>query len=149
MIEPGVALQRRYRETPVQGRSRLWLGVAVGLLAMLFMVGSAKRAAAQAADAEARCTGDVMRLCSEFVPDADAIVACLKVKRSQLTSSCLNALLPIPTAPLAVQATPKQGPPKQVSAKRASPNQASPKQLSSKKSSGKPGAPLVLVPNLH
>jgi hypothetical protein len=138
----------------VRDRSGLLLSIAVGLLAMVLVAGGARPAAAQAADAEARCTGDVMRLCSEFVPDADAIVACLKVKRSQLTSSCLNALLPIPAAPLAAQATPKQVPPKQVSARRAlpkqaSPKQASPKQGSSKKTAGKPGAPLVLVPNLH
>ena len=133
----------------VRDRSRLWLGAAVGLLAMSLVAGGAKPAAAQAADAEARCTGDVMRLCSEFVPDADAIVACLKVKRSQLTPSCLNALLPIPAAPLAAQAAPKQMPPKQVSPRRASPKQASPKRAPSKKTAGKPGAPLVLVPNLH
>jgi hypothetical protein len=133
----------------VRGRSRLWLSVAVGLLAMSLVAGGAKPAAAQAADAEARCTGDVMRLCSEFVPDADAIVACLKVKRSQLTPSCLNALLPQPTAPLAAQATPKQVVPKQVAPKQVSSRQASPKQASSKKTARKPGAPLVLVPNLH
>ena len=139
MIEPRLAMQCRCRETSVQGRSRLLLSVAVGLVAMSLVAGGVKRAAAQAADAEARCTGDVMRLCSEFVPDADAIVACLKVKRSQLTSSCLNALLPIPTAPIAAQAAPEQVPPKQ----------GPPKQVSSKKTAGKPGAPLVLVPNLH
>jgi hypothetical protein len=133
----------------VRGRSRLWLSVAVGLLAMSLVAGGAKPAAAQAADAEARCTGDVMRLCSEFVPDADAIVACLKVKRSQLTSSCLNALLPQPTAPVASQTSPKQVSSKQVSSRQALPKQASPKRVSSKKTTGKPGAPLVLVPNLH
>jgi hypothetical protein len=133
----------------VRGRSRLWLSVAVGLLAMSLVAGGAKPAAAQAADAEARCTGDVMRLCSEFVPDADAIVACLKVKRSQLTPSCLNALLPIPTAPVASQTSPKQVSSKQVSSRQALPKQASPKRVSSKKTAGKPGAPLVLVPNLH
>jgi hypothetical protein len=49
-------------------------------------------AAAQAPDAADRCTPDVMRLCSEFVPDPDRIVACLKAKRRQLTPSCLSAL---------------------------------------------------------
>ena len=49
-------------------------------------------AAAQSSDAADRCTGDVMRLCSEFVPDPDRIVACLKAKRRQLTPSCLTAL---------------------------------------------------------
>jgi len=62
-----------------------------------------KPAAAQSADAQERCTEDVMRLCSEFVPDADSIVICLKAKRLQLTSSCLNALAP---APLASQVSP-------------------------------------------
>ena len=40
------------------------------------------------------CTPDVMRLCSEFVPDADRIVKCLKVKRRQLSPSCATALQP-------------------------------------------------------
>lgn len=55
---------------------------------------SGQAASAQSADAEERCKGDVMRLCSEFVPDEDAIVGCLKAKRLALTSSCLNALSP-------------------------------------------------------
>jgi hypothetical protein len=49
-------------------------------------------AAAQASDAADRCTPDVMRLCSEFIPEADRIVACLKAKRRQLSPSCLGAL---------------------------------------------------------
>ena len=53
---------------------------------------SSAPAAAQAPDAAERCTPDVMRLCSEFVPDPDRIVACLKAKRRQLTPSCLGAL---------------------------------------------------------
>jgi hypothetical protein len=44
-----------------------------------------------------------MRLCSEFVPDADSIV---KAKRLQLTSSCLSALSPAPVEPLALQVSP-------------------------------------------
>jgi hypothetical protein len=77
--------------------SRLLCGIAAGSLVVLVAV-SGKPAAAQSADAQERCTEDVMRLCSEFVPDADSIVVCLKVKRLQLTSSCLNALAPTPLA---------------------------------------------------
>jgi hypothetical protein len=51
-------------------------------------------ASAQAPDAADRCTPDVMRLCSEHVPDADRIVQCLKVKRKQLSPSCRTALEP-------------------------------------------------------
>jgi len=69
------------------------LSAAAGTLAVLLVAG-ATPAAAQAPDAADRCTPDVMRLCSEFVPDADRIVKCLKVKRRQLSPSCLTALQP-------------------------------------------------------
>jgi hypothetical protein len=69
------------------------LGAAAGTLTLLFFAGAGP-AAAQAPDAAERCTPDVMRLCSEFVPDADRIVQCLKVKRRQLSTSCRTALAP-------------------------------------------------------
>src|SRR5882757_5863191 len=69
------------------------LSAAAGTLAMLLVAGPTP-AAAQASDAADRCTPDVMRLCSEFVPDADRIVVCLKKKRRQLSPSCASALEP-------------------------------------------------------
>ena len=69
------------------------VSAAAGTLAVLLVAG-ATPAAAQAPDAADRCTPDVMRLCSEFVPDADRIVKCLKAKRRQLSPSCSSALQP-------------------------------------------------------
>jgi hypothetical protein len=69
------------------------LSAAAGTLAVLLIAGPTP-AAAQAPDAADRCTPDVMRLCSEFVPDADRIVKCLKVKQRQLSPSCRSALQP-------------------------------------------------------
>jgi hypothetical protein len=69
------------------------LSAAAGTLAVLLVAGPTP-AAAQASDAADRCTPDVMRLCSEFVPDADRIVRCLKVKQRQLSPSCRSALQP-------------------------------------------------------
>jgi hypothetical protein len=69
------------------------LSAAAGTLALLLVAGPTP-AAAQASDAADRCTPDVMRLCSEHVPDADRIVQCLKVKRKQLSPSCASALQP-------------------------------------------------------
>ena len=63
-----------------------------GVLTVLMVAGGTKPAAAQPSDAADRCTPDVMRLCSEFIPDADRIVVCLKAKRRQLSPSCLGAL---------------------------------------------------------
>ena len=73
-------------------QSRSLLCAAAGVLTVLMVAGATKPAAAQAADAADRCTPDVMRLCNEFIPDADRIVKCLKAKRRQLSPSCLSAL---------------------------------------------------------
>ena len=73
-------------------RSRPLLCAMAGALIALIAVVSAKPAAAQASDAADRCTPDVMRLCSEYIPDANRIVGCLKAKRRQLSTSCRSAL---------------------------------------------------------
>jgi hypothetical protein len=75
-------------------RSRSLLCAAAGLLTVLVFSAGTRPAAAQASDAADRCTPDVMRLCSEFIPDADRIVVCLKAKRRQLSPSCHSALAP-------------------------------------------------------
>jgi hypothetical protein len=74
-------------------QSRSLLCAMAGVLTVLIVAGT-KPAAAQASDAADRCTPDVMRLCNEFIPDADRITACLKSKRRQLTPSCASALQP-------------------------------------------------------
>jgi hypothetical protein len=74
--------------------SRSLLCATAGALTLLIVAAGARPAAAQASDAADRCTPDVMRLCNEFIPDADRIVACLKSKRRQLTPSCASALQP-------------------------------------------------------
>ena len=75
-------------------QSRLLLCTVAGVLTVLIVATGSKPAAAQASDAAERCTPDVMRLCNEFIPDADRITACLKSKRRQLTPSCASALQP-------------------------------------------------------
>ena len=74
--------------------SRLLLSAMTGTLMALMLAGGTKPAAAQASDAADRCTPDLMRLCSEFVPDEGRIVKCLNAKRRQLSPSCRTALQP-------------------------------------------------------
>jgi hypothetical protein len=64
--------------------------VAGLLLAGFALSISATTAAAQGnrAQAEQLCTPDVMRLCNEYIPDPNRIVACLKAKRRQLSPGC-------------------------------------------------------------
>ena len=82
-----------------KNQSRSLLCAGAGLLTVLMVAGGTKPAAAQASDAADRCTPDVMRFCSEFVPDADRIVGCLKAKRRQLSQAriieqCIQPLVP-------------------------------------------------------
>jgi hypothetical protein len=72
--------------------SRSLLCATAGALTLLMVAGSTTPAAAQSSDAADRCTPDVMRLCSEFIPDANRIVVCLKAKRRQLSPSCLSVM---------------------------------------------------------
>jgi hypothetical protein len=72
------------------GGSRSLLCGAVGFL----FVATVTPVAAQPPNAEQLCTPDVMRLCSEFIPNPDPIVRCLKAKRAQLSPGCHAALSP-------------------------------------------------------
>lgn len=47
---------------------------------------------------QAACTPDVFRLCSNYIPDADRIAACLKQRNSLLSKPCRDALFERPAA---------------------------------------------------
>ena len=50
-------------------------------------------AAAQGtAEQRAACEGDAMRLCSQYIPNVQAITACMMQKRRYLSSYCRAAL---------------------------------------------------------
>ena len=68
-----------------------------GVVASLLVLGAiaawplgAARAETQA-DRDA-CTPDVNGICGEFIPDRDAIIACLKKKIKQLTPACRKVM---------------------------------------------------------
>jgi hypothetical protein len=50
--------------------------------------GLAGASAQQTSDAEAACTPDVFRLCSNQIPNQAKIVACLRRNKSQLSPGC-------------------------------------------------------------
>ena len=65
--------------------SLLFLGVAVA-------VGITATSAFAQQTAEQACTGDVMRLCQEFVPDHGRIAVCLSKHRKQLSPACHSVM---------------------------------------------------------
>ena len=54
-------------------------------MAMLVQCGAAQ---AYTPEQQQACTPDAMRLCGEFVPNVDAITACMIQKRAQLSPQC-------------------------------------------------------------
>ena len=60
---------------------------ALGLI--LSVAFTAAPAMAQGSQAQRdACTGDAMRLCSQFIPDAGRTGACLNSKKAQLSPAC-------------------------------------------------------------
>lgn len=70
-----------------------WPALPVGLLLIGIGAAGIGGATAQGSD-EARqaCTGDAMRLCSDFIPDVSKITVCMRVKRAQLSAECRLAM---------------------------------------------------------
>ena len=83
--------------------------LAATVLALGLLSGSAY---AYTPEQQQMCSGDAMRLCSEYIPDVDRITACMIRKYSQLSSGCqavFDAPPPAP-APTAINAAPATRP---------------------------------------
>ena len=68
--------------------------LAFGLLPMAGAMPALAQAQAHDPKAAELCTPDVMRLCSEFVPDVDLITGCMQKNRRQLSPECAAMFKP-------------------------------------------------------
>jgi hypothetical protein len=64
-----------------------WLALPAGLL-----LAGAGSASAQSDEVRQACTGDAMRLCSDFVPDVPKITVCMKRNYRNLSLECRQAM---------------------------------------------------------
>ena len=64
-----------------------WLAFPAGLL-----LAGAGSASAQSDEVRQACTGDAMRLCSDFVPDVPKITVCMKRNYRNLSLECRQAM---------------------------------------------------------
>jgi hypothetical protein len=69
-----------------------WLALPAALLLGGLSVATARPIAEGTAEARQACTPDAMRLCSEFIPDAERVKACMLRKRAQLSQACRVAM---------------------------------------------------------
>ena len=91
-------------------RSAILLGSA-----LLALAASALPSHAYSQDQQQACTPDAMRLCGEFVPNVDAITACMIQKKSQLSPQCRAFFRPGPEPGMA--AAPRAGKPTSIAPK--------------------------------
>lgn len=68
--------------------------IGIAMIGALLVVLSPMPSSAQNSNAAQLCTPDVMRLCNEFIPDADRITACMQKKRRQLSAECAAVFKP-------------------------------------------------------
>ena len=74
--------------------SRIYLGAA--LSAAVSIMGQNGAFAQQGTpEQQAACQPDVMRLCGNFIPDVDRIVACLKYNEPNLNPACHDVFFPV------------------------------------------------------
>jgi hypothetical protein len=132
------------------GPARLSLAIFTGLAAALAGAGPVF---AQGTEEERRaCTPDAMRLCREYIPNIDRIVACMVERREELSPAC-QAFIKPDQPPVAVATAPAR--PARRTASRATgsksaakPRTAKPAIRSTKTTASKtPARPLNLLPN--
>jgi hypothetical protein len=72
--------------------ARLVCRLALPAAALLYGLHQAGAQGMGTPEAREACTPDAMRLCSEYVPDANRVRSCMMSKRSQLSHACRAAM---------------------------------------------------------
>jgi hypothetical protein len=72
---------------------RFYLGAALSVAVSI--MGQNGASAQGTPQEQAACQPDVMRLCGNFIPDVDRIVACLKYNESNLNPACHDVMFPV------------------------------------------------------
>jgi hypothetical protein len=86
-------------ETKSMNQRRFYLGAALSV-AMSIMGQNGAFAQQGTPEQQAACQPDVMRLCGNFIPDVDRIVACLKYNEPNLNPACHDVMFPyVPEEP--------------------------------------------------
>jgi hypothetical protein len=88
---------------------RIYLGAALSV-AVSIMGQNGAFAQQGTPEQQAACQPDVMRLCGNFIPDVDRIVACLKYNEPNLNPACHDVFFPVVVEEPKPKARPKAKP---------------------------------------
>jgi hypothetical protein len=76
----------------------IWLGAA--LAAALSSIGLTQAHAQGTPEQQETCKPDVFRLCGNFIPNVEPIIACLKANEANLSPPCHDVMFPyVPEPP--------------------------------------------------
>ena len=76
------------------------LGLAAVLSFALFIMGQNGASAQGTPEQQEACKPDVFRLCGNFIPNVDAIIACLRANEPNLSPACHEVMFPyVPEEP--------------------------------------------------
>jgi hypothetical protein len=101
---PNAQLPVQFYRDGNQSMNQRRICLSAGLFIALSIMGQ-NRALAQGTpqgtpEQQAACQPDVMRLCGNFIPDVDRIVACLKYNEPNLNPACHDVMFPyVPEEP--------------------------------------------------
>jgi hypothetical protein len=101
-------------ESKSMNQRRFYLGAALSVAVSI--MGQNAASAQGTPEEQAACQPDVMRLCGNFIPDVDRIVACLKYNEPNLNPACHDVFFPVvveepkPKAKLKAKKKPKAPP---------------------------------------
>jgi hypothetical protein len=96
-------------ETRSMNQRRIYLGAALSV-ALSIMGQNGAFAQQGTPEQQAACQPDVMRLCGNFIPDVDRIVACLKYNEPNLNPACHDVFFPVVVEEPKPKARPKAKP---------------------------------------
>jgi hypothetical protein len=97
----------------MENKSMDYRGIYLGtpLVIALSLMGVHRAAAQGTPEQQEACKPDVFRLCGNFIPNVDAIIACLKANEPNLNAACHAVMFPYvpePPKPKAKKKKPKK-----------------------------------------
>jgi hypothetical protein len=86
----------------------LYLGAMLAIA--LSSIGLSQASAQGTPEQQEACKPDVFRLCGNFIPNVDAIIACLKANEPNLNPACHEVMFPYVPEPPKPKAKPRAKP---------------------------------------
>ena len=97
------------------------LGLGAVLSFALFIMGQNGASAQGTPEQQEACKPDVFRLCGNFIPNVEPIIACLRANEANLSPACHDVMFPVMAEPPKPKARAKAKPKPKLKPKKPAP----------------------------